>query len=320
MNNEPQSPNNPDSQNPQGGHDTPLTPPPAEGTAAAAPAASDSHLAAESAASPRKKGSRAGVIAIAVVGGIALLGAGATAAFAAINNLSSSGSGGNADFQSVSVSGIDALVVDVAASDVTVRFGDVDEATLEVTSGGNHDWRLESRGDELVVSNDTGAFGWFGDWFRGEEIVVVTLPESLNDRDLEGNFSLSAGSLDIDGAFGEVDIDMGAGSLQMSGSATSIETDISAGRATLDLTDVDEADFGLSAGDVDATLEGTAPRLITIDVSAGSVDLTVPDEVYNVSQDVSAGSIDNKLDTSSSSRHQIDASVSAGNVILRAGR
>lgn len=324
MNNESQ---NTDPRDQTGGHDVPLTPPPmSQPDAAPTPphAASEPRLTQSAPSSSRGSGARAGAIAIAAFGGIALLGAGGTAAFAAVHDIqASASSGASADTQSVSVSGVDALDVDVAASNVTVRFGDVDEATLEITGTDDNRWRLERDEGELVLSNDENRFGWFGGdwfgsgWFNNDENVVLTLPDALNDEDLDAEFSLGAGSLDIEGMFGEVGINVGAGSLKMDGSATSVEADISAGRATLDLFAVTEADLRVSAGKLEATFADTAPSTITIDVSAGSMDLTVPDEAYNVSQDVSAGSLDNRLDTSSSSRNTIDATVSAGSAVLR---
>lgn len=329
QNSEPQNPNaqnlegqSPESQNQQGGHDVPLTPPPAN-SAAPTPPASYASPAPAAPKSSSGSGARAGAIAIAAFGGIALLGAGGTAAFASVYDIRASASSGAADLQSVTVEGVDGLDVDVSASDVTVRFGDVEEATLEVSGDGDHKWRLARSDGELVVRNDQNPFGWldggwFGGWFDYDETVVLTLPESLNDARLDADFSISAGNLDIEGAFGEVDIDMGAGGLSMEGSASSVEADVNAGRAQLELSGVTEADFSVSAGKLEATLADTAPSLVTIDVSAGSLELTVPDDVYDVSQDVSAGSLDNRLDTSSSSRHKIDASVSAGSVVLRA--
>ncbi len=138
---------------------------------------------------------------------------------------------GSTGTQSVNVDGLESLTVDIAASDVTARFGDVDEATLEVTGGRSGSWTLERDGDELVVRSPDRGFGWwFGDnWFKGDETVVLTLPESLDGAGLDADFSLSAGSLGIEGMYGEVDIEMGAGGLNMDGSATSIDAAISAG-------------------------------------------------------------------------------------------
>lgn len=319
MNTEPQSP--------QGGHDVPLTPPPAT-PAASAGSASGGGAPSGGGAHPEPQGSgaRAAAIAIAVFGGVVLLGAGGTAAFAAVHDVRSvahAERGG--DTQSLAVDGIDSLSVDVGASDVTTRFGDVEEATLEVTGGRSGNWTLERDGDELVVGSPQRGFGWWfgGDWFGGnwfneDETVVLTLPDSLQNAKLDADFSLSAGSLDIEGTYGEVDIEVGAGGLSMEGSATSIDADISAGRADLSLFDVDEADFTVSAGKLVAELANTAPRSVTIDVSAGSLELTLPDEAYDLTQNVSAGSLDNRLNTSSDSRYTIDATVSAGSAILRA--
>ena len=318
MNNEP---TNNASQDQLGGHDVALTPPPpTDATSVSGAPLPERPVPSAS----RGSGARAGVIAIAAFGGIALIGAGGTAAFAAVHDIQTSVAGAG-EVQSVSVAGVDAISVDVAASDVTVRFGNVDEATLEVTGTVDNRWTMERIADELVVGNDESLFGWFGGdwfgsrWFANDESVVLTLPDSLNDANVDANFSLGAGSLDVDGEFGQLDIDLGAGSLNLTGSATSVVADISAGRADLYLTGLTEADFQVSAGKLVTELTGTAPRLITIDVSAGSADLTVPDDVYDVSQEVSAGSLDNRLDTSSSSRNRIDATLSAGSAVIRPG-
>ncbi|WP_417509581.1 hypothetical protein [Microbacterium sp.] len=297
---------NDDQQNLQGGHEVRATPPARE---------------------PRGSGGRATAIALAVFGGVVLLGAGGTAAFAATHDLREAAHprGTGAQSQSVSVDGVESLRVDVAGSDVTARFGDVDEATLEVDGKGRSDWKLERHEDELVVSSPDRGFGgwfdidWFGDDWLSEETVILTLPESLNDGRLDAEFTLSAGSLDIDGAYGEVDIEVGAGALKIDGSAESLDADVSAGRADVTLAGVTEADFTVSAGKIVAELIDTTPSSVSIDVSAGSLDLTVPDDAYRVNQEVSAGSLDNRLDTSNQSRFVIEASVSAGSVVLRAG-
>ncbi|KDA05142.1 hypothetical protein DC31_03915 [Microbacterium sp. CH12i] len=313
-----------ESQNPQGGHDVPLTPPPAEYAPAAAPTASDA--ASDAPRASRGSGARAGAIALAVFGGLVLLGTGGTAAVAAVHDMSaqSEGQRDGVEMQSVNVDGIDAITLDVAASDVTARFGDVEEATLEVTGSRNGSWTLERDGDELSVrspdNNSWFGIGWFGDgWFSADEQVVLTLPQSLNDAGLDADLSLGAGSLDVEGAFNDLHITVGAGSLSIDGAAQTIEARISAGRADLNLSDVDEADLGISAGKLEGELTGSTPHDITIDVSAGSLDLTVPNEAYNVTQDVSAGSLDNRLNTSSSAQSTISASVSAGSVVLRPG-
>lgn len=314
---------NTDPQNPQGGHDVPLTPPPV--TPPPAPPAAPAQPAPGPAPAPRGSGSTAIVVSLAVFGGLVLLGTGATAAVAAAHDISRSSGSNSGDMLSASTSGVSSIDLEVGLTDMTVEFGDVDEATMEIIDTRSDRWTLERDEDELVVRGPENKFGWLdgdwlgGNWFEEDGQIVLTLPESLNDGSLDADFDLGAGRLEIEGTFGEVDIDMGAGSLNMTGAATSVSADIAAGHARLDLEDVSTADFMIAAGKLVATLEGTTPREVTVDVSAGSLELTVPDETYSVSQDVSAGSLDNRLDTSSSSRYKIDASVSAGSAILRPG-
>ena len=77
------------------------------------------------------------------------------------------------------------------------------------------------------------------------------------------------------------------------------------------------ADLRVSAGSMNAALTGDAPTDTTVDVSAGSLELTLPDDTYDVTVSEAAGSVDNDLDTSSTATNTVDVSISAGNVSLR---
>ena len=312
------------STNDNGGHEIPLTPPPATPdaavnavpappTASAPPAGGPVPPPAGPARSASGAGRPIGIV-LAVIGGVALLGSGATAAFAAGNQLNQHSFSTTAD-----ATGIQSLDMEVGASDVTVEFGDVDEAELRV-DGDSGTWTIERDEDELLVRSPNRTFGWwFGDWWGDDERVVLTLPQSLQNAGLDLDLDLGAGSLEAAGEFGEVDLHVGAGALTLEGSATSVDADISAGRAEIELADVREADLGISAGRLTAEFTGTTPDAITFDVSAGSLELTVPDDVYNVTQEVSAGSFDNRVETSTSASSTIDAKVSAGSATVRAG-
>ena len=250
-----------------------------------------------------------------MIGGVALLGSGATAAVAASGDLVRTDS-----VQSVDVAGITGLDLDVSASDVRVQFGDVDEAVLAITSGRGRNWTLERDGDELVVRSPESRFGWwFGNWWGDDETVVLTLPEELQDAGLDASLTLNAGSLDVAGSFAELDVEVAAGDLTVDGSAEALDAQLSAGGADIVLDGVKTADLGVSAGDLAVELTGAAPVETTIDVSAGELDLTVPEGEYRVTDSVSAGSLENGLDESSDARRTIDVSISAGSVTLRPG-
>ncbi|MEW2462103.1 DUF4097 family beta strand repeat-containing protein [Microbacterium sp. K41] len=304
-------------QGPQGGH-TPLTPPPA--TAPHAPAEPAPMVSGGSGTEPgRSSGATAILVITAVVGGLALLGAGGTAAAAAAGSVMSSSRPDSV--QTVGVDGIDGVDLDADASSVRVEFGDVDDAELAVTNGRGQAWTFEREGDELVVKSPRGVFGWwFGNWFGDEEVAVLTLPESLRDAGLDANLTLNAGSLDVTGDFGDLELDVNAGSLDVEGAAETLDVQMNAGRADIVLDSVTEADLGISAGDLTVELTSSAPARTSVDASAGSVDLTLPDVEYSLTQDVSAGSLDATVDQGSNARHTIDVSLAAGNVTIRPGR
>ncbi|MFB4353444.1 DUF4097 family beta strand repeat-containing protein [Microbacterium sp. LS_15] len=297
---------------------TPLTPPPATGPEAPPTAAEPP--AGGSGGSGRGPGVTPILVTTAVIGGIALLGSGATAAVAATGTmLSTSGERGDS-VQTVDAEGITSIDLDVDAGNMRVEFGDVDEAELSVTNSRNPGWTLEREGDELVVRSPDFEWGWwFGGWFGDDQSAVLTLPEDLRTDAVDADLTLDAGSLDVVGDFGALDLTVNAGALDVEGSAESLAVEMSAGRADVALDGVDQADLGVSAGDMNVDLTGRAPSLTTIEVSAGSLDLTVPDTSYAIEEDVSAGSLDARVDKGSSSGRVIRVSLSAGSVTIRPG-
>lgn len=251
-------------------------------------------------------------ITTAVFGGLALVAAGSTAAFAAIGSAASS-----SESQSVDAAGLSELNVDVDAAGVTVEFADVAEATLEV-DGSRGAWTLRRDGDELVVRSPQGFFGgwWFGDWFGGEERAVLTLPSEL-EGDLDAEFTLDAGGLTVRGGFAAVDADVNAGGFDFFGAATQLDVELNAGSADIEADGVETAELTVSAGELIAEFTGAVPTETEIEVSAGSLELTVPDATYAVTQNVSAGDLQNALQTASSARNSISVQLAAGSVDLR---
>lgn len=305
------------------GEHTPLTPPPASPPQPPTPQTSPDPQATSSPppapSDGRSSGANAVMIVTAVFGGIALLGTGGTAAAAAAGNIMSSSRPDSV--QTVDVEGIDSIDLDADASSMRVRFGDVDEAELAITNGRDTAWTFERDGDELVVRSPQGVFGWwFGNWFGDEEIAVLTLPEKLRGAELDADLTLDAGSLDVVGDFGALDITVSAGALDVEGAARELDVQMNAGRADVLLDGVATADLGVSAGNLTVELTGTPPTQTVVDVSAGSLDLTVPDVAYAVTQDTSAGTLNADVDEDSNARRTIDVSLSAGSATIRPGR
>ncbi|MFT4235689.1 MAG: hypothetical protein QM607_11915 [Microbacterium sp.] len=220
------------------------------------------------------------------------------------------------DVQTVAASGIDSLDVDAEASSFVIEFGDVDEATLDITDsrGG---WSLQRDGSELTVSRDNP---WsdgisFGDWWGPDESVTLTLPTSLQGS-LDTDLSLTAGSLEVWGGFGDMNVDVSAGNFELRGEVTSLGLGVSAGNAEVNADVSTSASFDISAGYVTSTFAGSAPSDIDIDVSAGHLALTVPEGTYDVQSNVDGGDLDNRLRPSEGSTGTITVDLSAGGVVL----
>lgn len=282
---------------------TTITPPPAPTPGAPAPGAP--------APEPRSSSKVIAILAICL-GTVLILGAITTAVFSAVR-----AAGVRTDTLTAEASGITALDIDVDAAGFRLEYGG-DEATLEMTGSRTADWRLERNGDTLRVHSDRPWWGGWG-WWGEDERVVLTLPDRYATTALDASFDLGAGSINADGTFDELDLDLGAGSMDITGSAERVNADISAGRASLDLDGVDTAQLSLSAGSMDGEFTGPVTSL-DLEASAGRMALTIPDQVYDLSTDESAGSVSHDLETSGTSRNTITASVSAGSIDLRAAR
>lgn len=219
--------------------------------------------------------------------------------------------------------GVQALRVDTAAAGFEVRFDDVDEARLDASTDGGpvQSWRLERDGATLRVDAER-RWGWFGfgSWFggrNGEEQVVLTLPAALERAGLDLDVDVAAGSFDADADWGTALVQLSAGSIDLAGDARSLDLEVSAGEARLDLATPGDVTVQVSAGRVVGALTGEQPASITADVSAGSIELAIPDGAYAVTQDVSAGDATIDVDDDRDAASTIDVQVSAGSISLR---
>lgn len=261
---------------------------------------------------------RAVAITAIALGGVIAIG---TVTSAAASTLASSAQ--QTTSRQVAVSGVDQIDVDVNAGSLRVEFADVDTAELTVTGGaGAERWTLRQDGTELRVATPNHSFWWLSwpRWFgRGDSgDGVLRLPQALagSDADLE----LAAGSLVADGDFADLDISSGAGRVQVDGSAETVSADISAGRADLNLADVSSADLELSAGEMDATLTGAQPQTLKLRASAGSMNVTVPEGDYDVSEDTSAGRFENRIGSTPGAASTVSVDLSAGRIVLSTDR
>lgn len=302
--------------------------PPAPGTdpfggAPATPAAPATPGAEHSPGFPAPRPPRGALTAItiaaAIIGGGALVTVGGTSAFAAMHQVAT-GNGSARSSSTVDADGVTTLKVDVGRGDATIRFGDTTDATMIVDGQDAGDWTMRREGDVLRIERPGGAFGWWiGAWFGQDPQMTLTLPREL-EGELNADLQLDAGSLTAEGRFDTLSTTVNAGQLTVDGGAKAFTTRISAGSATVRLQDVTTADLSMSAGDISATISGSQPDLIRLDVSAGSMDVTVPSGRYDLSKDTSAGSLDAQIQTDPSSSHRIQSTLSAGSITLTEGR
>ncbi|WP_313810712.1 DUF4097 family beta strand repeat-containing protein [Glutamicibacter sp.] len=222
--------------------------------------------------------------------------------------------------QSVDAKGVTALDIRASTGSFNLEFAPTDQAVLDVRSSSGDEWTLERSGQTLEVRPPAGwmSFCFFG-CAKDDNEITLTLPQELNDGSLDADFALGAGEFNVYGNFDDLKLNVSAGLLLMNGAARNVDATLGAGRADLTLKDVQQADLDVSAGRLDGKFSGTAPQQVDGKVSAGTLQLTVPDTVYKVTSSSSAGSVENGLQTSTSSPRTINVTTSAGSAVLIPG-
>ena len=215
--------------------------------------------------------------------------------------------------------GIRELYVDAAAAEMTIEFGAVAEATLDVHGREEANWRLERYGDTLEVAHERSFLDPFVCLFgcaKPSTELTLTLPSELNGT-LDAEVILGAGDLTVNGSFVELEIDVSAGNAWVKGEARRIDATLGAGNIDFDVEGVIEASLDIAAGTAQGQFTGEAPREIEIEVSAGSLDLALPDARYATMSDVAAGNVSNLLHEDSASKNRIEIDVAIGSVTLK---
>src|SRR5699024_11696061 len=118
------------------------------------------------------------------------------------------------------------------------------------------------------------------------------------------------------GDFEHLGVEVGAGEANINGSADQLEAQLNAGSANLNLGDVQTADLEVSAGRLITDLTADAPENINAEVSAGRLELTMPETEYAVNSHVAAGNLGDQLQTHPTSTQQIEIEISAGKAEL----
>ncbi|MEN2738879.1 hypothetical protein ABCS02_13895 [Microbacterium sp. X-17] len=225
------------------------------------------------------------------------------------------------DTVTASATGAQRVVIDASAASIRIAFGDVKDAELRVTGfRGADGWSLTRTGGELRVGADRGGLGpgalvGFGGWWGRSANAVLTLPRALDGR-LDGALSVAGGVLQVDGGFRALTLDVAGGSVDVNGAATSVTLDLRAGSATVAVSGARTADVSVEAGAADVRLTGSAPDRVSVSATAGSATVRLPDATYAVTRSVTAGNLDNRLDTSATSPHAVSVNISGGYVEL----
>lgn len=263
---------------------------------------------------PAPTSRRGAVLAVSivtiVVGACALVGTVGGTAITAAATLSDTRS--DIDAGSVSARDLTDLTVDVAGGSLTIEYGDVADATLDAGGSRRGEWLFERTGDTLRVSSPRGTFtGW--DRSPG---ATLTLPWSLQNAPFNARVDVTGGTLDLDADMRSVTVNLAGGAVDLSGSAETLEVTVAGGAATAEMENVDTASFEVAGGELTAEMSGATPSRTAVTVTAGSADVTLPDDEYRVVNQEGIGSVDSSLRTSSSATAVVDVEAALGQVSL----
>lgn len=269
---------------------------------------------------PRRRGAAFAVSAITiVVGACVALGTLAGTGVSAVARMAdwrgdsvSSDSSYDASYDSSTAQLAD-LDIDLAGGELTVEFGDVEAAQLDADTRGRSGWTFERDGDSLRVASPSGSFVDAG---RGSRATLV-LPRDLDGAGIRADIQVTGGALEMTGDFGDVTVEVAGGTASVDGAARDVDLTVSGGSASARIQDAETASFEVAGGELTATLDGVTPTRTDVEVTAGSADITLPDDEYRVRIDDGLGAVDNGLRTSSSAVAEVDVQATMGSVRLR---
>lgn len=204
------------------------------------------------------------------------------------------------------------LDIDITGGALTIAYGDVASARLDAAQN-RSGWTFERRGDSLRVASPNGTFVG---WGTGSS-ATLTLPREWAVSGVGVDAQVSGGTLDLQGDYGTVSIRVAGGTTSLSGAASQIDLNVSGGSASAQLRDVGTAAIEVAGGEVTAQLRGSTPSRTDVELTAGSIDLRLPDDDYRVSVDDGLGQVDNGLRESSTATAEVDVTATMGEVRLR---
>lgn len=187
---------------------------------------------------------------------------------------------------------VDAVRVDAAIADLTVRLADVDEPTVEWDSGTSG---LRLRTDlvdgELVArvqDSGWGPFGWFFEERGGTARLEVLLPQRAEGVDLD--LEATAGGVELDGDWGDVTIEATVGEVRLAGSAASLDLAATAGSTEGSGLEIDAVTIDATAGNVDLGF-AVAPSSVVASTTAGELRLALPEGEYDFQTETALGDV-----------------------------
>lgn len=263
-------------------------------------------------AAPRRRGAAFAISVVTIVaGGFIALGTFVGTGLTAAHGMASSRWDAVASEQVSSASesaALASLEVQVAGARLSIVSGDVEAPEIDAATSGPNAWTFERDGDHLRVVSPTGSF------IDPDSRATLTLPRGSS---VAADVRVSGGTLDVQGDFDALDLEVSGGSATVAGNAHSVDLSLAGGSASVSLTDASTAAFDVAGGRLTVALDGATPDSTRVEVTAGSADITLPDDEYAVTTDDGVGTVDNRLRRNAAAVATVDVTATMGSVTLR---
>ena len=247
-------------------------------------------------------------ITVAIIGGMVVAGTVTSGFFANLRDVLR-----DETTISQSIAGVTALRVDIDSVGMEIEFGDVSQAELRVQSKGFTKagaWQLVTEGGELVVERVGGSRNGGG---FGEEELSLTLPESLEDGELDAQVNVTSGAATIDGDFGDLVIETNSGASNFEGSAANLSLTTGSGASNSDAEVSGDVVLAANSGALNAIFGGAAPKSTDISIESGFGSVSLPDGTYKLETGLNESGMANvNVRQSDSAKNTLSVSVGSG--------
>ncbi|MGH3368925.1 MAG: DUF4097 family beta strand repeat-containing protein, partial [Nocardioidaceae bacterium] len=219
---------------------------------------------------------------------------------------------------------ISVVKLDTDEGNVTIEAAEVEQTTVHE----KRSFWLIKRGDAFKVEGDTLVLNGDCGWNCDADFVVKVPRDTKVLGDLGSGDVVLSGVAGVDTSSQSADLKVRdvTGPVRIETTSGNVELDRIKGTLDVEVNSGDVTGRHLSGGSVrlkatsgDLKLDLDEPNPVSAEATSGEIDVTVPDDSYEVTADTSSGDKDIKVPSVTDGTHRIDAHTTSGDIALKTG-